>query len=166
DTKDPYTDATCLFASKYAASKCIDHLKRHNKEKLRTFIENARNIKEMAALRGQLFELLSHEILRRGGKFLVRKLTKDGTGSEETKEFESNLEEKFFFRVEEIENDIQQRQKKYYRPTSINFESIDSYAYPNKMFQITVAKRHTVKQDGLREIEKILDFDSEINIYF
>ena len=109
---------------------------------------------------------MSHEILRRGGKFLVRKLTKDGTGSEETKEFESNLEEKFFFRVEEIENDIQQRQKKYYRPTSINFESIDSYAYPNKMFQITVAKRHTVKQDGLREIEKILDFDSEINIYF
>jgi hypothetical protein len=63
-------------------------------------------------------------------------------------------------------NDIQQRQKKYYRPTSINFESIESYTYPNKVFQITVAKRHTVKQDGLRGIKEILDFNSEINIYF
>src|ERR1044072_4988770 len=30
DTEDPYTDAIYLFASKYAASKCIDYLKNHN----------------------------------------------------------------------------------------------------------------------------------------
>ena len=54
DTEDPYTDAIYLFASKYAASKCIDHLKKHNKEKLRTFIESTRN---MSSLRRQLFEL-------------------------------------------------------------------------------------------------------------
>jgi hypothetical protein len=61
---NPYTDAICLFASKYAAVKCLNHLKKHNKQKLRTFIESARNLKEMGSLlRGQLFELLSHEIL-------------------------------------------------------------------------------------------------------
>jgi hypothetical protein len=58
DTKNPYTDSICLFASKFAGEKCMEHLKKHSKEKLRTFIENARNIKEMGALRGQLFEMI------------------------------------------------------------------------------------------------------------
>ncbi|CAG8673861.1 1455_t:CDS:2, partial [Funneliformis caledonium] len=166
ETKDPYTDAFCLFASKYAASKCLDHLKKHNKEKLRTFIDSARNIKEMSALQGQLFELLSHEILRWGGKFLVRKLTERGAEPEEFEEFESDLKEIFFWSIDEITGDIQQGQKNYYRPDSDTFESIDSYVYPNKMFQITVSRRHGVKQDGLRAIKEVLDEDSDINIYF
>ena len=166
DTENPYTDSICLFASKFAGNKCIDHLKRHNKEKLRTFILSARNIKEMGALRGQLFELLSHEILCRGGRFLTRKLTDRGTEPAVLKEFESDLEERIFWSVDEIKHDIQQGRKNYYRPNSDTFESIDSYIYPNKMFQITVSRGHDVKQDGLRAIKEILDEDSEINIYF
>jgi hypothetical protein len=68
DTKDPYTDSICLFTSKYVASKCINHLK-HNKEKLHTFIESARNMREVSSLCGQLFELLSHEILHQKENF-------------------------------------------------------------------------------------------------
>jgi hypothetical protein len=106
ETKDPYTDSICLFASEYAASKCLDYLKKHNKEKLRTFIDSSRNIKEMGALRGQLFELLSHEVLRRGGRFSTRKLTDKGTEPEVFKEFESDLEERIFWSVDEIKDDI------------------------------------------------------------
>jgi len=168
DTENPYTDSFCLFASKFAGNKCLEHLKEHNKEKLRTFIESARNMKEVSALRGQLFELISHEILRRGGSFLVRKLTDKDKGPEPEvfKEFELNLEEKFFWAIDDIKDDIQQGRKNYYRPNSDTFESIDSYVYPNKMFQVTVSKRHGVKQDGLRAIMDILDEDSDINIYF
>jgi hypothetical protein len=47
------------------------------------------------------------------------------------------------------------------------FESIDSYVYPNKMFQVAISRRHKINQDGLRAIKEILDGgDSEINIYF
>src|SRR5688572_26473985 len=114
----------------------------------------------MAALRGQLFELLSHEILRKGGRFLVRKLINNGAEpeSEVFKEFESDLEETIFCTIGEIKDDIQQGQKNYYRPNSDTFESIDSYVYPNNMFQVTVSRKHVVKQDGLRAIKEILDF--------
>ncbi|CAG8676130.1 16323_t:CDS:2 [Funneliformis mosseae] len=166
DTENPYTDSICLFASKFAGNKCLDQLKKHKKEELRTFIESARNMKEMSALRGQLFELISHEILRRGGKFSVRKLTTKGTEPKVFEEFDSDLEEKFFWSIDEIKDDIQKGQKNYYRPNSDTFESIDSYVYPNKMFQVTVSRRHGVKQDGLRAIKKVLDEDSDINIYF
>ncbi|CAB4417411.1 unnamed protein product [Rhizophagus irregularis] len=129
DTEDPYTDHIYRFASKFAGNLCIDHLKKHNKEKLSTFILNARNLKEMCG----------------GGRFLTRKLTDRGTEPEVFKEFEPDLKERIFWSVDEIKYDIQQRQKNYYRPNSGTFESIDSYIYPNKMFQITVSRRHNVK---------------------
>jgi hypothetical protein len=167
NTEDPYTESICYFSSKYTTGKCLVELKKHNKENLRTFIESARDIKEMGSLRGQLFEMLSHEILCRGGNFLVRKLTKNGTGSEETRVFESNLEEIFFWSINEVEDDIQQQgPTKYYRPVSDTFESIDSYVYPNEMFQVTISRSHGLKQDGLRAIKGILDFHSDINVYF
>ncbi|RGB25757.1 hypothetical protein C1646_771313 [Rhizophagus diaphanus] len=59
----------------YIAYKCLKRLK-ENKEDLRTFIETA-----MESLCGQLFELVSHEIL---GTFPVRKLTGDGALGPET----------------------------------------------------------------------------------
>lgn len=121
----------------------------------------------MSALRGQLFELISHEVLRRGGCFSVRKLTDKGLEPEVLKEFKLNLEEKIFWSINEIKDDIQQQgPTKYYRPVSDTFESIDSYVYPNEMFQVTVSRRHGVKQDGLRAIKEILDENSDINIYF
>ncbi|RIB01901.1 hypothetical protein C2G38_2126519 [Gigaspora rosea] len=58
------------------------------------------------------------------------------------------------------------KDEKYYRPTSKNFESIDSYVHRNKLFQVIVAKRHGIKQDGLRMIKGILDESCKINFYF
>ncbi|KAF0429612.1 crinkler family protein [Gigaspora margarita] len=58
------------------------------------------------------------------------------------------------------------KDEKYYWPTSKNFESIDSYVHPNKLFQVIIAKRHGIKQNGLRMIKEILDESSKINFYF
>ncbi|PKB92629.1 hypothetical protein RhiirA5_444003 [Rhizophagus irregularis] len=55
---DQYTCCSCFFESDYIAYKCLKRLE-ENKEDLRTFIETA-----MGSLCGQLFELVSHEILR------------------------------------------------------------------------------------------------------
>ncbi|PKK61530.1 hypothetical protein RhiirC2_718351 [Rhizophagus irregularis] len=60
---DPYACCSCFLGSDYIAYKCLKRLK-ENKEDLRTFIETA-----MGSLCGQLFELVSHEIL---GTFPVR----------------------------------------------------------------------------------------------
>ncbi|CAG8791798.1 25152_t:CDS:1, partial [Racocetra persica] len=160
ETTDPYTDAICFFASQYVADKCLDKLKQHHREALHIFIESAKDISEMGGLRGQLFEMISHAIVRKGGNFRVRKLLDKGSSYEEIHSFKP-LEEKFFDCVEEIKKD-----EKYYRPTSKNFESIDSYVHPNKLFQVTVAKRHSIKQDGLRMIKGILDESRKINFYF
>ncbi|RIB26927.1 hypothetical protein C2G38_2063535 [Gigaspora rosea] len=159
ETLNPYSDAICFFASQYVADICLDRLKQHHREALYIFIESARDISEMGGLRGQLFEMISHAIICKGGNFLVRKLLDKGS-YEEVHNFKP-LEEKFFDFVEEIKKD-----EKYYRPTSKNFESIDSYIHPNKLFQVTIAKRHGIKQDGLRMIKGILDESHKINFYF
>jgi hypothetical protein len=164
DEAEPYTSSLCFFASDYVAKECLKKLKDDYKENLRTFIEGARNIPEMGPLRGQLFEMVSHEILRQGGTFPVRKLTDNGTlGSETTLNLQS-LEEISFDNVRELEENIGQRI--YYRPTSKIFETIDSYVHDNKLFQVTVAKSHGIKQDGLRAIKGILDLSCRINFYF
>ncbi|CAG8441789.1 14959_t:CDS:2 [Cetraspora pellucida] len=160
EIRDPYKDAICLFASQYVTDKCLDRLKQYHREALYTFIESAKDISEMRGLRGQLFETISHAIICKGGSFRVRKLLDKGSSYEEIHSFKP-LEENFFNCVEEIKKD-----EKYYRPTSKNFESIDSYVHPNKLFQITIAKRHSIKPDGLRMIKGILDESRKINFYF
>ncbi|RGB28093.1 hypothetical protein C1646_768266 [Rhizophagus diaphanus] len=45
--------------------------------------------------------------------------------------------------------------------------SIDSYIHPNKLFQITIADKHGVKQEKLKEYYRdILDQSGEIRLYF
>ncbi|GES76651.1 hypothetical protein GLOIN_2v1761221 [Rhizophagus clarus] len=163
---DPYTGCFCFFGSDYIAYKCLKRLKEKYKEDLRTFIETARDIPEMGSLRGQLFELVSHEILCQGGTFPVRKLTDDGSLGPETTLTLESLEEMFFDDISEIEGNTSQGQNKYYRPTSKIFESIDSYVRYNKLFQVTVAKSHGIKQEGLRAIKGILKDSCRISFYF
>ncbi|RGB33957.1 hypothetical protein C1646_169467 [Rhizophagus diaphanus] len=166
DEAEPYTESFCLFASDNVANRCLKKFKENYKECLRSFIESARNIPEMGSLRGQLFELVSHEILRQGGVFTVRKLTGDGKLGPETTITLESLEEISFDNVSDIKENIGQNQKIYYRPTSKIFETIDSYVHHNKLFQVTVAKSHGIKQEGLRAIKGILDFSCRINFYF
>jgi len=98
----PYTTSTCFFASKYVADKCLEKLQQDHKKELFDFINNAQDITQLGGLRGTLFEMIAHTIIRQGGEFQVRELTKECDGSEGTHNFES-LEEKFFDDANEIQ---------------------------------------------------------------
>ena len=155
---DPYTKSICYFASEKVANLCFEKLKKVNNEKLRTFMENAKEISEMGSLRGQLFEMICHVILRSGKDFPVRELP---NGHVETKNF-GILEEEFYDKVPEI-NGIENC---YYRPYSKTSKSVDSYIHSNQLLQITVAKKHGIKQKGIKNLESILNKSNEIYLYF
>ena len=120
-----------------------------------------KDITQLGGFRGMLFEMVAHMKICQQGDFQLCELMDDSKGSEDVHSFDS-LEEQFFDDVNEI-----QGQGKYCRPTSKTFESIDSYAHPNNLFQVTISKKHSsIKQDGLRAIKSILDKDFGTNIYF
>ncbi|CAG8532944.1 4828_t:CDS:2 [Rhizophagus irregularis] len=74
DEEDPYTDSIYYFASEHVANFCLEKLKKDNNKELRKFMNNAKDISEMGSLRGQLFEMICHVILRSGKDFSVREL--------------------------------------------------------------------------------------------
>lgn len=65
----PYTTSTCFFASKYVADKCLEKLQQDHKKELFDFINNAKDITQLGGLRGMLFEMIAHTIIRQGGEF-------------------------------------------------------------------------------------------------
>ncbi|CAI2185086.1 9930_t:CDS:1, partial [Funneliformis geosporum] len=155
---DPYTETFCYFASERVANLCLEKLKKDDNEKLRKFMNNAQEISEMGSLRGQLFEMICHVILRSGKGFMVRNLL---DGSEEIRNF-GVLKEEFYDKITEINLSG----NSYYRPYSKTSKSVDSYIHLNILFQITVAKRHGIKQKGLKNLENILNKSNEIYLYF
>lgn len=121
-------------------------------------MNNAQDISEMGSLRGQLFEMICHVILRSGKDFSVRELP---NGRVETKNF-GILEEEFYDKVPEINRN----ENCYYRPYSKTSKSVDSYIHSNQLLQITVAKKHGIKQKGIKNLESILNKSNEIYLYF
>ncbi|CAG8636613.1 557_t:CDS:2, partial [Funneliformis mosseae] len=69
--------------------------------------KSSQDITQLGGLRGTLFEMIAHTRIRQGGKFQVRELTKEGNGSEYTRNFKF-LEEKFFDDVNEIQHSMEQ----------------------------------------------------------
>ncbi|CAG8634710.1 14474_t:CDS:1 [Funneliformis mosseae] len=155
-----YITLTCFFASKYVADRCLEQLQLNHKKELFDFINNLKDITQLGGFCEMLFEMVAYTIIRQGGDFQVREFTDDGTGSESIHKFDF-LEENFFDNIREIQGQV-----KYFRPTSKIFESIDSYAHTNNLFQVTVSRKHSIKQDGLRAIKDILDENFDVRIYF
>jgi hypothetical protein len=53
-----YTKNICRFASEFVENGCLKKFQKDHIEDLRSFIENSKDIEEMAVLRGKMFELL------------------------------------------------------------------------------------------------------------
>jgi len=63
--------------------------------------------------------------------------------------------------------DVNIREGIYYQPVAKNYQSIDSYIHPNQLLQITIADRHGVKQEKLKEYkDKNILNQGEIHLYF
>ncbi|CAG8453147.1 13333_t:CDS:2 [Funneliformis caledonium] len=115
-------------------------------------------MKEMGSLCRQLFEMLCHVILRSSKDFLVCELLNVRV---KTKNFRI-LEEEFYDKVPEINGN----ENCYYRLYSKTSKSVDSYIHSNQLLQITVAKKHEIKQKRIKNLKSILNKSNEIYLYF
>ena len=54
----------------------------------------------------------------------------------------------------------------YYRPKISNYESIDSFELPNRLFQMTSARNRPCKQAGIHKVLNLLGNPSDPCLYF
>ncbi|CAG8466148.1 7874_t:CDS:2 [Funneliformis mosseae] len=98
-------------------------------------------------LLGSTFGQFSHRILQNGGNFRVRLLDHASTTSTSFYINMPRQDKKLMFStIDTIEY------SKYYQPMNQNFESIDAIVAPDKLFQITIAKNHPIKLNGLKKL--------------
>uniref|UniRef100_A0AAV1TTW0 Crinkler effector protein N-terminal domain-containing protein n=1 Tax=Peronospora matthiolae TaxID=2874970 RepID=A0AAV1TTW0_9STRA len=149
--------------------------------RLLAFLSSCSNIGSFAVVYGLLFESYVHSILPRGGRFRVRRLTE---GSEKKAAGGEKGDSKIT-RVttdEDIEEVVLQEREvtvfegnarvtaddppTYLLPASGNFESVDAMGTPNELFQMTCAKVHPCKRQGLRRVLDMLGDPAEPRLYF
>jgi hypothetical protein len=104
----------------------------------------------------------SHAKICKEGIFRVRNLPEKSQPSNEVNVTFEALSKVSFNNIEDVEIS----KGMYYQLLAKNYQSIDNYIHPNILFQITVAERHRVKQEGLRKYEKILNHSEKIRLYF
>ncbi|CAB5394212.1 unnamed protein product [Rhizophagus irregularis] len=146
DVNPSYKEVILRFASNYVRERVTD--------KLETSIR-ARLLEKTKAgtgnsLLGSVFEYIAHRTLWNGGKFDVRPLDKYEDNNNYDSDAIVNLPKQdlpLYFhktRIDVIEDGV------YYQPQESNFPSVDSIIAPNKVFQMTIAKRHSIKMNGLK----------------
>ena len=162
-----FKDKQYVIASKEILKALYDHYAKNTKDIIINVIKNFAKTAG-GPLAGKLFELLAHDILRKGGKFKVRRLTKDtGEDSEKLPVEELTLKgltHKQFRKIDEIYSEC------YNIPDSPNFKSIDSIAPDcdgtHYLYQMTIADKHNIKVKGLSELESKINDYQQIELYF
>jgi len=130
-----------------------------------SFIKIASEDPLMGSLRGHLWESLVHAYLPRGGTFRVRVLQQDGKGPE----FVFNFKQSQSINLKNIDdaNLYPPTGKSWLRPIIPTFESVDAILPGCGTFQITVSKRHGIKQQGLSIVlGKLQHHPDNYNLYF
>jgi hypothetical protein len=142
-----YFSMQIKFASQWVADEVAQRLLLQEKAAVRVFLRSLVGEKDLASVRGQLFESFCHAILSQGGTFEARSL--QAPGSATIKMEIPHCERCVFDHVEAVDLT---GPAMYYRPRSKSFPSVDSLVSPNLLFQIAVSNDHAVKMDGLDNI--------------
>ena len=137
-----FTDKKYVPASAEIREALYRYYENHSKD---TIINVIRSFAGGAGgtLAGNFFEMLAHDVLRKGGKFKIRRLTDDNTICTEQDLDLQNLELNCYDDVQKINSGD------YNFPKIRNFESVDAIA-PRRgenhhLYQITTAGKHDVK---------------------
>ncbi|CAG8479909.1 222_t:CDS:2 [Rhizophagus irregularis] len=154
-----------VIALKEILKALYDHYAKNTKD---IIINVIKNFAKTGPLAGKLFELLAHDILQKGGKFKVRRLTKDINEDSEKLPVEEltlkGLTHKQFRKIDEISSEC------YNISDSPNFKSIDSIAPDcdgtHYLYQMTIADKHSIKVKSLSELESKINDYQLINLYF
>ncbi|CAG8830763.1 32696_t:CDS:2 [Gigaspora margarita] len=157
-----FTDKIYVPASTEICEALYRHYKKNTKDMI---VKIIRNFTRSAGgtLAGKFFEMVAHDILRKGGDFTVRRLTRDSIKQPEEELHLQNLPQQQFHNIDEIIPGY------YNIPEGTNFESVDAIA-PNRnethhLYQMTTAETHDIKVNGLNKLENYLK-DLPIHLYF
>ncbi|CAI2182402.1 1023_t:CDS:2, partial [Funneliformis geosporum] len=163
DGKEAYTKEIIRFASDYTKKEVTETLEEQIRNKLRTETNLSLKAGISNSLLGMSFEQIGHRVLRDGGNFKTRSLEHIGVEEDLTINKQSEILEFFKSNISAIEDG------KYYKPVEQNFPSIDAIIAPNKLFQMTIAKNHPIKMNGLKTLLNKLggeDASEDIKFYF
>jgi hypothetical protein len=163
DGDEPYTKEIIRFASDYVKREVTEKLEDQIRNRLR--IETNLSLKAgiSNSLLGMAFEQIAHRVLREGGIFKTRSLELNDVKEDLLIDRQGEIFEFFKSDISVIEDE------KYYKPVEQNFPSIDAVIAPNKLFQMTIAKTHPIKMNGLKILQDKLggEYASEdIKFYF
>uniref|UniRef100_M4B8L9 Uncharacterized protein n=1 Tax=Hyaloperonospora arabidopsidis (strain Emoy2) TaxID=559515 RepID=M4B8L9_HYAAE len=179
--EDDFNNEGYVFASRHVLNMVYHKVFAENRGRLLAFLSSCSKIDSFAVVYGLLFETYVHSILPRGGTFRVRRLTegskKKAAGGEKG---ESKITR--VITDEDVEEVVLRERKAtifegnirvaaddpptYLRPASGNFESVDAMGTPNELFQMTCAKVHPCKRQGLRRVLDMLGNPAEPRLYF
>uniref|UniRef100_A0AAV1TTM9 Crinkler effector protein N-terminal domain-containing protein n=1 Tax=Peronospora matthiolae TaxID=2874970 RepID=A0AAV1TTM9_9STRA len=178
---DDFSNEGYRFASRHVLNMVYHNVFAKNRGRLLAFLSSCSKIGSFAVVYGSLFESYVHTILPRGGRFRVRRLIegskKRAAGREEGKSKKTRV-----ITDEDIEEVVLRERKvtvfegnarvtaddppTYLLPASGNFESVDAMGTPNELYQITCAKVHPCKHQGLRRVLDMLGNPAEPRLYF
>ena len=161
--EDDFLTKHYLFASEYVTDKVYLQLYENNRAHLIQFLAVSQGVGDVGVLRGVLFERHAHTIISKGGRFRIRKLKEADEGSfgEEPVELPA-LEQHVFV----ADAEVQSEGDYYYRPKINNYESVDSFEKPDRLFQMTGARAHPCKQTGVHNVLKLLGNPENPSLYF
>ncbi|RGB22731.1 hypothetical protein C1646_775620 [Rhizophagus diaphanus] len=154
----PYSQKIIKFASRYVGEKVTLKLETTLRNKLISEMNVALKFGKSNQVLGNVFEVIAHTILRKGGYFKVRSLNNN---VEDVKEIYVNPQNRtyMFFDVSEIEDG------KYFQPYEENFPSIDAINAPGILYQMTTTTNHNTKITGLEKLNSKLS-SNEIILYY
>lgn len=149
--QEEYTQFTLRFASVEVENILMSQWENTERDNFVTFLSNAANDPLFGTLRGQLWERLVHASIIKGGTFKVRNLK---TKEEFTVDLNPTIS-KYLYKIQEVSLMVPNATV-WLRPVISNFESVDAIIPGFGLFQITIAKKHGVKHQGLLNLFKNL----------
>jgi hypothetical protein len=136
--KPNFKDKEFIPASEIMSKALYEKYKKSTKESVVSLIRNLAG-GSAAPLSGKFFEMISHDILRKGGAFKVRNLS---TGECEILQLQE-MKQNVFHNINEIVP------MEYNLPYKDNLETFDSltpnYNQCHHLYQMTIARKHNIK---------------------
>jgi len=159
-TDNDFIKTKMLFASPWAEEIALQFYWINCRTKLTDMIKSMPCVPEIAVFHGHIFERIAHKILTSAQSLKVRNLESDD-------EFERTFSDsphapRQFNADKELQNFSDHELAV---PVSGNYPSIDSLMKPNKLFQCTISKNHSIKGVGLERVHKQLQ-NQDYEFYF
>lgn len=128
-----YKNVNIMFASPYVIKYFIEKRNTSQHSMAEEFVNSVIGIPSLATARGEVFKILAHKKLVKGGRFTIRKLE----GRNQTSFIQLDQRETVEIRrVEDISG--YRQQSCYLKPAVKNFVAIDGIMPPASRFQMTV----------------------------